>query len=390
MDQYLQSFLSTFTKIIDKHLLLVTKRIKRPKQPEWISNNILLAINKRENAKKNKDEPNYKYWRNEPTKLIRDAKKEYYSESIKLYKNDPKKLCNVFNELSNKSNFSNNIKTITYENKTFTDDADIANTFNKYFTSVSEKYLNKEKSLSPNLKKLEAFITTKLPKENIFNIPYITEDFVYTFLTSLDNNKATGIDNISSKIVKISAPVITKHLTEICNHSIRNSCFPSIWKKARVTPLHKRNSTDDPENYRAISILPLLSKVLEKHVHNSLYDFFLVNNLLSPRQSGFRTKHSCETALTEMTDDWLSAMYNNEYRVVLFLDLCKAFDLVDHDILLRKLKLYQLGEQSLFWFQSYLSDRKQSVKINATYSSEICNTHGVPQGSILGPLLFLV
>ena len=115
-----------------------------------------------------------------------------------------------------------------------------------------------------------------------------------------------------------------------------------------------------------------------------------MNNLLSPRQSGFRTKHSCETALTEMTDDWLSAMYNNEYCGVLFLDLCKAFDLLDHNILLRKLKLYQLGEQSLFWFQSYLSDRKQSVKINATYSSEICNTHGVPQGSILGPLLVLV
>ena len=125
-------------------------------------------------------------------------------------------------------------------------------------------------------------------------------------------------------------------------------------------------------------------------MYTTLYDFVLVNNLLSPRQSGFRTKHSCETALTEMTDDWLSAMYNNEYCGVLFLDLCKAFDLVDHNILLKKLKLYQLGEQSLFWFQSYLSDRKQSVKINETYSSEICNTYGVPQGSIFGPLLFLV
>ena len=115
-----------------------------------------------------------------------------------------------------------------------------------------------------------------------------------------------------------------------------------------------------------------------------------MNNLLSSRQSGFRTKHFCETALTEMTDDSDSVMYNNEYCGVLFLDLCNAFDLVDHNILLRKLKLYQLGEQSFFWFQSYLSDGKQSVKINATYSSEICNTHGVPQGSILGPLLFLV
>ena len=89
-DQYLQRFISTFTKIIDKHLPLVTKRIKRPQQPEWITNNILLAINKRENAKKIKDENNYKYWRNATTKLIRDAKKKYYSESVKLYKNDPK------------------------------------------------------------------------------------------------------------------------------------------------------------------------------------------------------------------------------------------------------------------------------------------------------------
>ena len=100
-----------------------------------------------------------------------------------------------------------------------------------------------------------------------------------------------------------------------------------------------------------------------------------MNNLLSPRQSGLRTKHSCETALTEMTDDWLSAMYNKEYCGVLFLDLCRAFDLVDHNILLRKLKLYQLGEQSLFWFQSYLSDRIQSVKsmrhIQAKYATHM-------------------
>ena len=135
--------------------------------------------------------------------------------------------------------------------------------------------------------------------------------FCYKYLTNLDNNKATGIDNIPSKIVKISAPVITKQLTDICNHSIRNSSFPAIWKKARDTPVHKRNTTDNPENYRPISILPLLSKVIEKHVHNSLYEFLLVNNLLSPIQSGFRTRHSCETALTEMTDDWLSAMYKN-------------------------------------------------------------------------------
>ena len=123
---------------------------------------------------------------------------------------------------------------------------------------------------------------------------------------------------------------------------------------------------------------------------NSSYKFLVVNDLLSPRQSGFRNKHSCETALASMTDALLSAMHNNEYCEVLFLDVCKAFDLVNQDVLLQKLKLYQLGKQSLLWFQSYLSDRKQSFKINATYSREITKKHGVPQGSILRPLLFLI
>ena len=294
-------------------------------------------------------------------------------------------MCKVFNELSSKSNYSN-IKTLTYKNKIFTEDADIANTFNQYFTSVAEKYINKEKSLSSNLQKLEHFISEKLPKGNIFNIPYITQDFVYKYLTNLDNCKATGIDNILSMIVKISAPVITKQLTDICNHSIRNSSFPAIWKKARVTPLHKKNATDNPENYRPISILPLLSKVIEKHVYNSLYEFLLVNNLLSPRQSGFRTKHSCKTALTEMTDDWLSAMYNNEYCGVHFLDLCKAFNLVDHTILLKKLKLYQLGEQSLLFFNPTFLIGNSPLKLMPHIQVKC----GVAQGSILGPLLFLI
>ena len=110
MDQYLQSFISTFTKIIDKHLPLVTKRIKRPKQPEWISNNILLAINKRENAKENKDEQNYKYWRNKATKLIRDARKEYYSESIKLYKTTRKNYVRYLMNLTTNPTFLTTLK----------------------------------------------------------------------------------------------------------------------------------------------------------------------------------------------------------------------------------------------------------------------------------------
>ena len=139
---------------------------------------------------------------------------------------------------------------------------------------MSEKYLNKEKSLSPNLKKLEAFITTKLLKENIFNIPYITEDFVFKFLTSLDINKATGIDNISSKIVKISAPVITKHLTDICNHSIRNSCFR---RSGKGQELHHFTRETQPTTQKTTDLYlfyPFCLKFLKKMYTTHCTNFF--------------------------------------------------------------------------------------------------------------------
>ena len=298
----------------------------------------------------------------------------------------------VFKELNHQTKNVVNITSIMYNNKTFTRAADIANIFNKHFTSVAEKYLNDtaNKSHSPNLILLKEFIKQKLRKENIFKIPLMTEQFVCKFISKLDKNKATGIDNISAKILHLSSPVIAKHITDICNHSIRTSTFPTSWKNARVIPLHKRNSTENPENYRPISSLPLLSKILEKHVYNALYEFLTVNDLISNKQSGFRSNHSCETALTILTDEWLNSMYSNEYCGAIFVDLCKAFDLVNHNILLQKLSLYNINNDSLLWFQSYLNDRKQSVKINCTYSAELTNNYDVPQGSILGPLLFLI
>ncbi len=392
-DQCLESFLNIYTSIIDKHLPLTTKRIKRPKQPEWITHEIMAAINKRDNAKKNKNEQQYKHWRNKAVLLIREAKRTHYSQSIETHKNNPKMLSNVFKELNNKTKNTVNTATLTYQHKTFTNDKDIAHAFNTHFTGVAEKYLGpsaNKTSNPPNFQLLKGFITSKLPPGNVFKIPPVTEQFVNKFLAKLDTNKATGLDNISAKILKVSAPAIVQQITDICNHSIQHNTFPTAWKKARVSPLHKKNSTQDPENYRPISILPLLSKVLEKHVFNSFYEFLTVNDLLSPRQSGFRGNHSCETALTLMTDDWLDSMYRNEFCGILFVDLCKAFDLVDHDILLQKLELYHVNQDALQWFKSYLSDRKQCVKINSTLSAELLNEYGVPQGSILGPLLFLL
>ena len=154
--------------------------------------------------------------------------------------------------------------------------------------------------------------------------------------------------------------------------------------------LFEKGSTQDPGNYRPISILPVLSKLLEKHVAIHLLEFLNSHDLLHSQQSGFRAKHSCETAFHYMLNDWLSSAHANELVGVMFIDFCKAFDLVDHKLLLEKLKLYKFSQSALHWFTCYLTERQQCVKVNSILSEKLQYNSGVPQGSVLGPILFLI
>jgi hypothetical protein len=170
-----------------------------------------------------------------------------------------------------------------------------------------------------------------------------------------------------------------------------NGVFPDAWKIAKVTPVYKnKGAKDEVGNYRPISILSCISKVIERHVHDSLYFFLNDNDLLYEGQSGFRPKHSCSTALTHMTDRWLAALDSGNLVGVVFVDLAKAFDSVNHNILLNKFKSYGCSPRTVNWFQSYLDNRSQVVHINGHMSKEENILCGVPQGSILGPLLFVL
>ena len=176
----------------------------------------------------------------------------------------------------------------------------------------------------------------------MFQILLITEQAVFKFLSTLDVKKSAGVDGISAHMLKLSAPYITHIIIKISNLSMTKNQFPNDWRTAAVTPLFKKGSTDDPGNYRPISISPILSKLLERHVFNCLYKFLVCHDLLISRQSGLRSKHSCESALHLhlLMNGYLP--YNKEIVGVLFIDFCKAFDMVDHDNLLKKLKLYLL------------------------------------------------
>ena len=188
--------------------------------------------------------------------------------------------------------------------------------------------------------KLKDFCDSRLPDNIKFSISNIEKDQVLKYLSTMDSCKATGTDNIGPRLLKFEASYIAGDISYICNHSINSSTFPRKWKEAKVSPLHKNGPHDDVNNYRPISILPVLSKVLEKHVHDCLSANLKEYNLLHKTQSGFRSQHSCETALVHMIDTWLNAMNYGKMIGVVLVDFKKAFDLVDHKILLYKLKLY--------------------------------------------------
>ena len=202
--------------------------------------------------------------------------------------------------------------------------------------------------------------------------------------------KTTGPDGISVKMIKIASPYVTKCLTHIFNLSIRCGRYPKDWKHALVTPIHKGGDKCSSSNYRPISILPIVSKILERWVHSAVYTYLEENTLIPSCQSGFRPLHSTETTLHDFTNKCFQAMENGEVTGSVFIDLSKAFDCVDHEILVDKLKRLNMSPSVISWFESYLSGRSQSVKLDDKISKDLPLNVGVPQGSILGPLLFII
>ena len=211
----------------------------------------------------------------------------------------------------------------------------------------------------------------------------------YAFF-SLDINKSPGFDDISFTVLKNCFGALHKPLIHVFNLSIIKGIYPDYLKIAHVTPVFKGGDDKELGNYRPISVLPCSSKILEGIMCNRLYNHLVKNKILYSKQFGFQKGHSTEHAIIHLIDQTNNNFENNEYTLGVFNDLSKAFDTVDHQILLKKLNLYGINGSNIHWFESYLTNRKQFLTFNNKNTPFANITCGVPQGSVLGPLLFLI
>ena len=264
----------------------------------------------------------------------------------------------------------------------YSDGKFIVSTLNDYFVSTGVSLATK---LRPGLHK-----ETTYDPPGSFKFSPISEQFVLNELKKLKTNKAIGLDRISARLLKDSSLCMSKSLTLIYNRSLSSGVFPSVWKQGKVAALFKSGDRLDCNSYRPITILPTLSKILERAVHLQLYNYLEDNNILTSKQFGFRPKLSTVTALAHFSDSILQNLDQGKMTGAVFLDLSKAFDTVDHVILLDKHVSLGLDNQSLGWFKSYLKNRQMSTSVGSTLSELRHVPVGVPQGSILGPLLFII
>ena len=379
-----------FLEIVNKHAPLKQHRVRKEHQPEWLSPEIIDSIKERNKHKINGNRNSYIFFRNKVSSMIRTAKSKMYKTKIEKGKDDPRTIWKIFKEYgaSRKTATNEIINGLKENDQLISDDKEMANVFNQYFVNVAAQLKGPiEKS---DFKHITEFVNSKVPNNTSFSIPAINSSFVQNFLKSLDVSKATGLDCIGPKILKIAPDILCPSISYLVNKSLTSGIFPQPWKEAKISPIFKTGSKDDVNNYRPISILPTLSKIIEKWIQKHLMSFLNSHNLLHEKQSGFREGHSTESALILMIDSWLKAINDGKFVGCLMVDFRKAFDLVDHSLILQKLKLYKCDENSLSWFNSYLSNRTQRVSMNNKFSASEPIRYGVPQGSILGPLMFLI
>ena len=371
-----------------------TKRLNRKQHPKmpWISPAILTSIAHKNKLFKNKlknpsnnSKTEYNRYKNILTGVIRSAKRSYYLKELEKKQGNSKETWKTVQTLMNCTYATGNIPTTIIDNNgnVLTDDESISEAFNNFFSDIGETLRKDIPSSSLDPLHHVHFVQNEMELE-------ITNEEELTDIISGLNNVGSGVDNINSKLFKASYKSILNPILYFFNTCLIKSEFPSALKVAIVKPIFKDGDLNQLGNYRPISILPLMSKILEKLIYRRLIHHLNMNNVIHRNQFGFQKNKSTYMPLLLLQDIVTKAFEEGKFAVGLFLDIKKAFDTVDIKLLLKKLQKYGVRNKSYKMLTSYLQGRKQCVKVRETHSSFRNVTMGVPQGSILGPLLFII
>ena len=389
-------FLNDITELVNKNAPIIkcTKGEIKLRNKPWISKPILKMMRLRDRIHKqlriDKSDDTlslYKKFRNRVTYELRKSKIDYFQNYFSCNTNNMKKLWSgiklIINPKSSLTSFINKIKDLN--GVATIDPVEISNIFNNYFANISNEIT---KNIPSNPKSPLDYLLERNDK-SMFLSP-VTNVEIENIISIMNPTKSVGPHSIPVRLLKILGPFISIPLAKVVNQSFQQGTFPSKLKTAKIIALFKKGDPESPSNYRPISLLSVFSKIFEKLMYKQLYSFFTSLKLIYPYQFGFLQNHSIDHALISLTEKIKHTLDNRRLGCGVFIDLQKAFDTVNHNVLLSKLEHYGVRGVALNWFVSYLSKRQQFVCINNISSDMLPIECGVPQGSILGPLLFLI
>lgn len=388
-----ETLLSKLKHQIECNTITIWGKSKKKKRKPWITNSLIFAMKERDRlyqqckrSKQQHDIEAFKAHRNKINSLVNKVKAQYYRNKIHEH---PKDINLIWSTVKDSLNMNKtrvkNVSGISIEDYYITDSKDIANEFNKYYIRVAKELADKITDVNgENEFSLKTHCGTSL-----FLLP-TTRSEIIKLIKELKPNTSPGPDGITVKIMQILAEDIATPIMNIINIAFLTGTYPQQFKQSIVIPIHKSGNIDNVENYRPISLISNIGKIFEKCIKKRIVAFLEKYNLLSDRQYGFRSGKSTQDAIVYVTREIYNALGSSTPCLGVFIDLAKAFDTVSHVKLFEKLECIGIRGNALTLIKSYLQNRTQRTKINDELSDPLDIKYGIPQGTVLGPVLFTI